>query len=659
MSSTLSPGGALRPALWGLLLAALMFSWLHNALNLVREWTASAEESDTAGRPNILLIVADDLGYNDTSVINAGGLPTPRLEELAAGGVTFSRHYADATCTPSRVAILSGRYPERSGFRPVGSEIPAEYATIAEHLRAAGYRTYLTGKWHAGEERRAGWPQNKGFEGWFGFLNQFELSPEPAAGDDAIRRPTYFNPRLRSDGGEPQVHQGHLTDLLTEHTLARIAEFRAQEQPWFIYHAFLAPHSPIQPAPRYRARFPDTPEGAYSALVTQMDDAVGRLLDAVDADNTLVVFVSDNGGTNLQRDNNYPFHGRKNEVYEGALRTPLILRWPGQLPAARRVDSVVMNVDIYPTLLAAAGAAPDTGADGVSLLPLAARDIAPPQRQRGWESYSANINSLSFSFLDAGGRWRAVSQDGMSRQLYDLAAAPQGADDVAAGNNATLAALETAFWREHWGKSLLPVSARPGAVPGSTLYEGFDTLRTPFRHGFAIGIEIGPLAAQDARSAQVLAQQGDFWELRYEPGHGLLWRMGEEELRDPHFDPHSCNAVVMTGYLQPRGHLAQRAPRSPLKLYSSGLLRDVRSDSSIELLPAGAALATPTQVNLGGRALFANMVLGAFADPYEPRVAEAFFDYYVAAHRDGSLAMADVAALDRMLCRDGEAPTTH
>ena len=279
-----------------LLIVVLLFSWLLNIKNNVLSLTQSATETATQAKPNILLIVADDLGYNDTSALTPGGLPTPNLERLAHEGIIFRRHYADATCTPSRVAIMTGRYPERSGFRPIGGEIPAEYSTIAERLRSAGYETYLTGKWHAGEARQHAWPNSKGFPEWFGFLNQWETAGIVAASESGKLRPTYRDPMLRTNGGALAQHSGHLTDILAAHTISKVQQLQQREKPWFIYHAFLAPHQPIQPAEHFAQRHPDTAEGRYTALVAQMDDAVGRILEVVDRDRTLVVFVSDNGG---------------------------------------------------------------------------------------------------------------------------------------------------------------------------------------------------------------------------------------------------------------------------------------------------------------------------------------------------------------------------
>ncbi|CAA0091210.1 Arylsulfatase [Halioglobus japonicus] len=636
-----------------ILLAILLFSWLSSVKDSLTESLSTAEETPAAPRPNILLIVADDLGYDDTSALNSNGLPTPNIRQLAQQGVTFSRHYADSTCTPSRIAILSGRYPERSGFRPIGSEIPAEFSTIAEQLQLAGYSTNLTGKWHAGEERRLAWPEHKGFDHWFGFLNQWELGGEINEANKGQIKPTYRNPMLREQGGELQKFDGHLTDILTEHTIGKIEQLQEAGQPWFLYHAFLAPHQPIQPAPRYAAQFPDTPEGKYTALVTQLDDAVGRILKAVDRENTLVVFVSDNGGTNRERNNNFPFFGKKNEMYEGAFRTPLIISWPEFIPQGKTIDDIVMNVDIYPTLLAAAKVPPPTDLDGSNLWPLFLHDNALKPRQRSWEVYVANVNTLNFSLLSESGNARLASLQGFAPSLFDLATDPSGEEDIASAQPVVAADLTTEFWREHWRKSLLAVRETPGSNPSQRLYGGFDAMRTPHRHGFAIGLEIGPLPddleQSDDTPFHLLAGQETMWDLRYIPGHGLEWHMGDTVLTDPYFEPTRCNAIVLTGHFQPRGHLTKREPQSRIKLYSSGFLRDANTD--ITYSPADdEQLHTPTFVNFHGTARFSNMMLSSFADSYSPRVAPQFLDVYASLYREQKLIMPEVKMMDAELC---------
>lgn len=638
------------------LLAMLLLSWLLGAKNYVMEWANTAEETQTLAPPNILMIVVDDLGYNDTSAINANGIPTPHIAELARQGVTFRRHYADSTCTPSRVAMLTGRHPERSGFRPVGIEIPAEHSTIAQQLSAVGYSTYLTGKWHAGEEQGRAWPQHKGFPQWFGFLNQWELSGEVTLdGKGGLQRPTYRNPMLRRNGGTLEPHEGHLTDILTEHTLAKLKQFQSQGTPWFLYHAFLAPHHPIQPSEHYKSQFPDSPEGEYMALVTQLDDAVGKILNAIEEENTLVIFVSDNGGTNKQRDNNFPFFGKKGDNYEGAFRTPLIVSWPGVTPQGQFIDDTVMNVDLYPTLLAAAHAEIPTDLDGQNLLPLMQKGARLEPRDRGWEVFSANVSALGYSYLSESGQWRLSSLQGLAPSLHKLSEDPSGERDVGAQHPGIIAELSRDFWRDSWRKSALPVRQEWDKDSNQRLYSGFDAMRTPLRYGLTIGLEIGPLPASVTKDAQaqtmiLLAGQKDYWKLMYNPQHGLEWHIGDAILRDASFRPSQCNAIVLTNYFEPVAHLAIRAPRSQLKFYSSGFLSDYNTDFDYTSI-SGGKLETPTFVNFGGHAKFSNMMLSSQSDSYTPVVRPQYFDIYAALQKEGKLSQAEVNLMTDELCQ--------
>ncbi|MDG2274075.1 MAG: sulfatase-like hydrolase/transferase [Halioglobus sp.] len=637
-----------------ILLAVLFFAWITGLKNFISDWTSTAESTQPSTAPNILLIVVDDLGYDDTSAINPGGLATPNMVDLAQQGVAFRRHYADATCTPSRVGILTGRYPERSGFRPVGSEIPQEFSTIAEELRDAGYATYLTGKWHAGEEGIHAWPQNKGFNQWFGFLNQWELSGEVTQDNMAGKKPTYKNPMLRENGGELKRYDGHLTDILTAHTVEVLGRLNARDKPWFLYHAFLAPHQPIQPAERFAKKFPNTPEGKYTALVSQLDEAIGQILNAVDRQNTIVVLVSDNGGTNLERDNNFPFFGKKSEMYEGAFRTPLILSWPGSMPEGKFIDDIVMNVDIYPTLLAAARKQVPTGLDGENLWPLIVADGALKPRSRSWEVFNANVSTLSFSLISPSGGRRLSSSHGLMPSLFQLADEPSGETNRAAEFPKEVADLTSEFWREHWRKSLIDVAVRKGGSENQTLYTGFDAMRTPHRFGFSIGLELGPLPSALTQISDhefyILAGQEGIWELRFKPNHGLEWRIGDSILRDASFEPALCNAVILTGYFEPKLPLTTREPQSKIKLFSTGLLRDSNSDAQLPL-----RIRTPshhaTFVNYSGTARFSNMMLSSFAENYAPRLVPQHMDTYTSLYREQKLSLADVKMMNSELCQ--------
>jgi arylsulfatase A-like enzyme len=640
-----------------LLLAALFFSWFSDVKKIVTEWAGTREESQASHSPNVLMIVVDDLGYDDTSAINRGGLTTPSIAQLASTGVTFRRHYADSTCTPSRVAMLTGRYPERSGFRPVGVEIPAEFSTLAQQFQLAGYTTYLTGKWHAGEETEQAKPENKGFDSWFGFLSQFELSGEVnSLSGGPSKKPRYNDPMLRTNGGDLEPHKGHLTDILTDHSIEKIQQLQTGKTPWFLYHAFLAPHAPIQPATRYAENFPDTPEGKYSALITQLDDAIGRILDVIDRDNTLVVFVSDNGGTNLQRNNNFPFHGKKSQLLEGAFRTPLIFSFPSVLPTGKFIDNIVMNVDIYPTLLSVARHPPPDGVDGQNLWNLMLHDRPLEPRIRSWEGYHPNTNTLSYSLLSSSGDWRLTSRFGTEPLLFNLSKSPEGAISVADSNELVVTTLTSEFWQDHWAKVRVPAIGRAGSTSDQTLYSGFDALRTPNRFGFAIGLEIGPLPINELKPTgspyHILAGQKGSWELRYRPEHGLEWILDGEVLEDAYFDPARCNAIVLTGYLQPRAHLTQKAPPvSPLKMYSSGYLRDSVYDlgfNEVNFKP----LESPTFVNFQGKAIFASTILSAFSDSYSPRDDTILREVLIRRHKEEKLSISNVDLMNAQLCKE-------
>jgi len=635
-----------------LLLFSLLLSWWSGLKSLVFDQSQVADNSQTQ-RPNILMIVVDDLGYNDTSAINPNGIPTPTIQALAEQGAVFTRHYADSTCSPSRVAIMSGRFPQRSGFRPVGTGIPDDFPTLGEKLRDAGYTTYLTGKWHAGEDREAMWPHNKGFEQWFGFLTQFDLSPEPEDGIKRPRKPTYHNPLLRTNSEAPEQHPGHLTDILTQHTLTKLETFQATDKPWFIYHAFLAPHNPIQPAARYAEKFPDTPEGKYRALVTQLDDAIAQLLAAVDRSNTLVVFVSDNGGTNNALDNNFPFFGAKNQPLEGAYRTPLIMNWPDIIPEGTVIDDIAMNVDIYPTLLAIAQATPEVDADGINLWNAMVNKTPIPPRQRGWEGFHANINTISYSFLSPTGEFRLARRQGVSTELFDLLSFPAGDVDVLPQQTETGAQLERIFWQEHWSNSLLAVRAQRTNLPGETQYLGFDAMRTPNRYSFSIGLEIGPLepGVLPATEPSILAGQEAIWKLVHVPNHGLEWHIGGAILNDASFEPSRCNRIVLTGHYQPFAHLAKRDPESILKFFSEGALRDIEKNIEPPEL-SDEEISRPTFVRHAGTARFTNTMLSSYSEDYCARVDSDFSVLCEALYKEQRLSIAHVEMMDSQLCQD-------
>jgi arylsulfatase A-like enzyme len=294
--------------------------------------TGTSTSTDTA-RPNILLIVLDDLGYNDLGANGNPNTPTPNLDDFARQGIRYTRNYVDSSCTATRVALLTGRSPAENGFRPGHLRLSDDTITIASTLRDAGYHTEHIGKWHVGDSDEKDAPNRVGFNHWFGFLTGANLrGPRPDPG--IYQHPTYLNPWLEGDDDPAMQYSGHLTDILTERAIDFIQTHSDDDQPWFLNLWYSAPHGPIQPSAFFKNLHPNTPEGRYYALIDQLDFNIGNLLRGLDeeglSDNTMVVILSDNGGTNIATDNNSPFYGVKILYLEGGVRTPLLIRWKGK-----------------------------------------------------------------------------------------------------------------------------------------------------------------------------------------------------------------------------------------------------------------------------------------------------------------------------------------
>lgn len=367
----------LRKLLWLALAAAVaapLLSWL---------WPDRPASAPKAP-PNILLIMADDLGYNDIGYFGDGTAQTPHIDAIARDGVRFRRHYANATCRPSRMALLTGMPSSRVGVPPHIRGLTPELTTLPEALAGGGYQTRHIGKWHLGHWLESSRPEHQGFDDWYGFLSSLQTKNKPSDPPGV----SYINPWLQGKDLSPTQQQGHLTDLLTDAAVSEIRELAATDKPWFINLWYFAPHTPIEPSAQFSQRFPATPEGQYLALVAQLDHSVGRLMAALEEtgarNNTLVVFLSDNGGTNRYRNSNKPFFGKKNTFREGGLRTPFILNLPGRIEAAD-IDEPVLISDVMPTLLALVQARVPEEVRGRNVLPLLAGTQLPAQPRYFWD----------------------------------------------------------------------------------------------------------------------------------------------------------------------------------------------------------------------------------------------------------------------------------
>jgi len=335
---------------------------------------------DDRRRPNIVLIVADDLGYADIGVYGSRDIPTPNIDRLAREGIRFTDAYVSGPyCSPTRAGLMTGRYPQRFGyeFNPDGSPdfgLPLTETTIADRLKAAGYRTALFGKWHLGSAERLH-PMRRGFEEFYGFLGADHSYMNVDYVDVGTNLP---DPLL--DGMTPAPSVTYLTDALGDRAV-RYIEQHASE-PFFLYLAFNAAHVPMEAPEKYLARFPDIADPTrrtYAAMVAAMDDAIGRTLaslrDQKLEETTLVIFLNDNGGptmpsTTVNGSSNAPLRGSKRQTWEGGIRVAFAMSWKGHLDAGREDHRPIIQLDVVPTALAAAGIATDgAGFDGVDLLP--------------------------------------------------------------------------------------------------------------------------------------------------------------------------------------------------------------------------------------------------------------------------------------------------
>lgn len=341
---------------------------LAQALTLACFGDAEPQPIVSPPRPHIVVLLADDLGWNDVGY-HGSEIETPRIDRLVREGVRLDQFYVAPLCSATRAALLTGRHAHRyglqSGYLRVWARhgLPLEEVTLAERLREVGYATALVGKWHLGLTERAHLPRQRGFDhqygGYGGSLDYFRHTVH--GGLDWHRNDL------------PIREEGYATTLLGNEAVGLI-EAHDRSTPLFLYVAFNAPHRPLQVPEEELERYPDIhfePRLKFAAMVTVMDREIGRIVDALDARgmgrDTLVVFASDNGASPMVGGSNGPLRGRKGLVYEGGIRVPALLRWPGRLAAGEVVREPLHVVDLHATLLGVAGveSAPPLPLDGV------------------------------------------------------------------------------------------------------------------------------------------------------------------------------------------------------------------------------------------------------------------------------------------------------
>ncbi|UCC27068.1 MAG: sulfatase [Gemmatimonadales bacterium] len=452
--------------------------------------------ADPAPAPNLVLVYVDDLGWRDLGIQGSRYYRTPRIDRFASQGVRFTHAYANApNCAPSRAALLSGTYGPRTGVYTVGSAargrsalrklvpVPNRTAldttvvTLAEALRAAGYATGHVGKWHLGGPGHL--PSDQGFD-W------------SVAGDESGTPASYFYPYRNESRTIPGLEEGtsgeYLPDRLTDEAIRFLSENR--EGPFFLYLSHYSVHTPIHAKPELVSRYEgmagsdghDDP--VYAAMIESVDQGFGRLLDTLDtlgiADHTVVVFYSDNGGfgpvTSMA-----PLRGSKGMLYEGGIREPLLVRWPGRAPAGGIVDTPVIGTDLYPTFLEMAGVERPTGVvlDGQSLVPLLEGDPAGLERL---EERPLFWHFPAYLERDASvpGPWRSTPVSAVRQgrhklihffeddrwELYDLLSDPGETLDLVASRPRIAADLQATL-EEWWAETeaFLPRTVNPEFDP--------------------------------------------------------------------------------------------------------------------------------------------------------------------------------------------------
>ena len=413
-------------------------------------------------KPNIILILADDLGYGDLGSYGQKFFRTPNLDRMAQEGLRFTEFYASApVCAPSRASLMTGLHQGHAFIRgntDVNNQrvsLRPQDVTVAEVLKSAGYRTGIIGKWGLGEPYTTGAPNRKGFDYWFGYLNQNHAH-------------NYYPDYLWRNEQRVNIPKGTYShDLFTREALDFIR--RERGSPFFLYLAYTIPHANNEltrktgngmevpsDAPYSDEKWPK-PEKNYAAMIRRMDADIGKIFALLKElnldDDTIVIFTSDNGPQGKDEggydqtffNSNGGLRGIKRELYEGGIREPMIVRWPGKVRAGQTSDHVWTQWDLMPTFAAIAGAKSPPGIDGVSMLPALLGQRQPNHEFLYWEFHEGG-----YAQAVRMGHWKAVRHGvNGSIELYDLQTDPKETNNLAAKQPALIKRIEEIMRREH------------------------------------------------------------------------------------------------------------------------------------------------------------------------------------------------------------------
>ena len=387
-----------------------------------------------AQQSHIVYIVADDLGWKDVG-FHGSDIKTPTIDQLAAGGARLEQFYVQPMCTPTRAALMTGRYPFRYGLQTLVIPTPGKYGLptdewlLPQALKEAGYRTVMVGKWHLGHADRKYWPRQRGFDYHYGAV----------LGEIDYFSHSSHNVRDWYRDNKPVKEEGYVTQLLGKDAVARIMEHDVKK-PLFLYLAFTAPHSPYQAPQEYLDKYKDVADPmrrAYAAMITAMDDAIAKVVAALERkkmrNNTLIVFMSDNGGNTLAMlagdadvsklklpADNGPYRGGKGMLYEGGTRVAALANWPGRIKPGE-VKEMMHVVDMFPTLAPLAGANAGKGKplDGLNVWSTISEGKSSPRTEVVYnvEPFRAGIRQGDWKLI-----WRTPLPSAL--ELYNIAQDP-------------------------------------------------------------------------------------------------------------------------------------------------------------------------------------------------------------------------------------------
>ena len=404
------------------------FLFLVGIFSLQQCMVAESSEKKAVTSPNIILILLDDLGYSDVGFNGCKDIPTPNIDRIAQNGVKFTNGYVSyAVCGPSRAGLITGRYQDRFGFgrNPLfapndpNQGLPLSEQTLAAALATGGYNSMAIGKWHLGahESQR---PLKRGFNEFFGFLTGgHDYFPAKWTLNDISEVNSQFaayKTKLLKNNQRIDENE-YLTDALSREAVDFIT--RNEKTPFFLYLAYNAPHVPLQATDKYLDRFKhieDKKRRTYAAMVSSVDDGVGGVLNQLEKmnlmENTLIFFLSDNGGQTKNRAENNPLKGRKGDLWEGGIRVPFAMQWKGKIPEGLTYEHPIISLDIFATAIAHAGVSPKNSIDGVDLIPfLKGEKKTTPHKHLYWRKFDAQ------EFAVRSGDFKIIRKKGASENL--------------------------------------------------------------------------------------------------------------------------------------------------------------------------------------------------------------------------------------------------